>query len=499
VRLAATTILFGGGSKETKSQADSDSDARVTACPACHRNFSPDTQFCPYDGERLELQQRQTATRDNLLGSIVDDRYEVLAVIGEGGMGRVYRVRHRRLGRSFALKALRLDLARESVLTERFIQEARAAAVLTHPNVVQINDFGTLASGQPYFVMELLEGRTLTRILREEGPIDPLRCVTIARQIAEALAAAHSMGVIHRDLKPDNVILIRPTGAHMTVKVLDFGLAKVAVSSRLTRPGVVFGTPHYMSPEQASGEPFDHRVDIYALGIMMFEMVTGRVPFEADTYMGVLSKHMYAAPPKPHAFHAPAGGLPGFEEIIAGCLVKNPAERWPSMTDLARKLNALANSSVGASVAAVNGRTPAESHGVIMNVRTAQPLHWYAVAVSVYFMLGIGLLGLVLTKKSSPPPGPMTVSRVKMEDTRKSNPTRAGPVPDGQGTAKPAPAQSAPLVAEAATESAPEANPASAARRPPASKRVRAENKAPRKKGKIPSLGSGDIADPWAK
>ncbi len=498
MRLAATTILFGGGSKET-TKAQADSDARATACPACQRNFSPDSQFCPYDGERLELQERQTATRDNLLGSIVDDRYEVLAVIGEGGMGRVYRVRHRRLGRSFAMKALRLDLARESVLTERFIQEARAAAVLTHPNVVQINDFGTLASGQPYFVMELLEGRTLTRILREEGPIDPLRCLTIARQIAEALAAAHSMGVIHRDLKPDNVILIRPTGAHMTVKVLDFGLAKVAVSSRLTRPGVVFGTPHYMSPEQASGEPFDHRVDIYALGIMMFEMVTGRVPFEADTYMGVLSKHMYAAPPKPREYHAPAGALSGFEEIIAGCLAKNPVERWPSMTDLARRLNALANSSVGGSEVAVNGRTPTKSHGDIVNAPTAQPLLWYAVAVSVYFMLGIGLLGFVLTKKSPPLPGPMTVSRVKMEDTRKSNPTKAGPVPDGQGTAKPAPALSALSIAEPAAEAAPDANPASAVRRPPALKRVRAENKAPGKKGKIPSIGSGDIADPWAK
>lgn len=493
--MAATTILFGGGSKsEPSPKVDSNPDSLATTCPACQRSYSSDTQFCPYDGEKLELLERQTAQRDGLLGSIVDDRYEVLAVIGEGGMGRVYRVRHRRLGRAFALKALRADLARDPILTERFIQEARTAAVVTHPNVVQINDFGTLTSGQPYFVMELLEGRTLTRILREEGPIEPGRCVTIARQIAEALAAAHAMGVIHRDLKPDNVILVRPTGAHMTVKVLDFGLAKVAVSSRLTRPGVVFGTPHYMSPEQASGEPFDHRVDIYALGIMMFEMVTGRVPFEADTYMGVLSKHMYAAPPKPREYHAPAGALPGFEEIIAGCLAKNPVDRWPSMTELARKLNTLANSHIGGNQVPSPSRVSPEVSDGVATIPTVQPLYLYAMAVSAYFLLGIGCLLYALTKS---PSSSRALAPVVAEVTASDSNAIAGPT--GQGTVAPAAASVGPAPPVSVKPEALEASPASAGRRPPAPKRVRAETKASGKNRKSPSVGSGDIADPWAK
>ena len=448
----------------------------------------------PTTAKNSNLLERQTTQRDNLLGSIVDDRYEVLAVIGEGGMGRVYRVRHRRLGRAFALKALRADLARDPILTERFIQEARAAAVVTHPNVVQINDFGTLTSGQPYFVMELLEGRTLTRILREEGPIEPGRCVTIARQIAEALAAAHAMGVIHRDLKPDNVILIRPTGAHMTVKVLDFGLAKVAVSSRLTRPGVVFGTPHYMSPEQASGEPFDHRVDIYALGIMMFEMVTGRVPFEADTYMGVLSKHIYAAPPKPREYHAPAGALPGFEEIIAGCLAKNPVDRLPSMTDLARKLNTLTNSPADGNQVPALSRVSPKVSDEVATIPTVQPLYLYAMAVSAYFLVGIGCLLYALTRSPSPP---RASAPVGAEVTASNSKAIAGPT--GQETVVPAAASVGPVPPVSVKPAPPEASPASAGRRPPAPKRVGAETKASGKNRKSPSVGSGDIADPWAK
>ena len=314
--LGSNTVLFGSESSPTAGEPPPNDPLAQLVCPACGQTSTSRNKFCPFDGETLVTDQgRGAAVPDPLLGITVDDRYEVLAVIGEGGMGRVYRVRHRRLGRSFALKALRTELARDTNLAERFIQEARAAAVVTHPNVVQINDFGTLHTRQPYFVMELLEGRTLARIIREEGPIEPLRCLTIARQIAEAIAAAHAMGVIHRDLKPDNIILVRPSGSHTIVKVLDFGLAKVAGSNRLTRPGVVFGTPHYMSPEQASGEQFDHRVDIYALGIIMFEMLTGRVPFEADTYMGVLSKHLYAQPPQLRDFNLPHVGNPAAGRI----------------------------------------------------------------------------------------------------------------------------------------------------------------------------------------
>ncbi len=500
--MAATTILYGGRSvEEPKPPVESNTPQQTTTCPSCQRNFSPNSSFCPYDGERLEVSRLQHPVADSLLGTVVDDRYEVLAVIGEGGMGRVYRVRHRRLGRSFALKALRVDLARDASLTERFIQEARAAAVVTHPNVVQINDFGTLTSGQPYFVMELLEGRTLTRILREEGPLVPGRCVAIARQIAEALAAAHATGVIHRDLKPDNIILIRPSGAHTTVKVLDFGLAKVAVPSRLTRPGVVFGTPHYMSPEQAAGENFDHRVDIYALGIVMFEMVTGRVPFEADTYMGVLSKHMYAAPPNPREYHAPAGGLAGFEEVIAGCLAKKPSDRWSSMTDLARRLNELATSQPVQNLSKAPPSSTSIHSEVPPKLASVQSLYWYAAGVSFYFLFALGLCWLIGSHQVASTPGlqpkatPSVVSSSPIV-------TQAPPGPSTEVTGAPAvTAQPAadPNLAVSVTTVGPLPSPASAGRRPPPPKASRTENKASVKNKKHPSVQSGDIADPWAK
>jgi len=196
VPLGSNTVMFGSELPPTDGDTPSNDPLSQLVCPACGQTSTSRNKFCPFDGETLVTDQGSRATvPDPLLGVTVDERYEVLAVIGEGGMGRVYRVRHRRLGRSFALKALRVELARDTNLAERFIQEARAAAVVTHPNVVQINDFGTLYTRQPYFVMELLEGRTLARIIREEGPIEPVRCLTIARQIAEAIADALRGGV----------------------------------------------------------------------------------------------------------------------------------------------------------------------------------------------------------------------------------------------------------------------------------------------------------------
>jgi len=491
--VGATTILIGGRAEATPhTEVISDSANVGTTCPTCQRSFSADGQFCPYDGERLGADTRQQSEQDPLLGSIVDDRYEVLAVIGEGGMGRVYRVRHRRLGRAFALKALRVDLARDAVLAERFIQEARAAAVVSHPNVVQINDFGTLSSGQPYFVMELLEGRTLTRILRDEGPIEPGRCAAIARQIAEALAAAHAMGVIHRDLKPDNVILVRPIGAHPTVKVLDFGLAKVAGSSRLTRPGVVFGTPHYMSPEQAGGESFDHRVDIYALGIVMFEMLTGRVPFEADTYMGVLSKHLYAAPPSLHEYHPPAGGLAGFEALIAGCLAKKPDDRWPGMTELARRLNALIIPPPGVSRPPVTDDSPSNPSDELPSIPTVQSWPWYvAGAVALLAIIG-GIWWHFSRHPASGQPGMGVAAAAVTALPRQLSRSELGPAVSERPL-------DAPIVPVSAATTGPNESPASVARRPPPSKPARKESKASVKNTKRQSIESGDIADPWAK
>jgi serine/threonine protein kinase len=325
-----TLLLFSGAPQEPTVAREPEERGPPRVCPACAQQFSGgDTRFCPFDGESL-IESSHDVKKDPLLGVVVDERYEIVEVLGEGGMGTVYRVRHRTLERALALKALRRDLASDKDLPQRFIQEAKAAAAVDHPNVVQITDFGTLDTGQPYFVMELLEGEPLSRVM-SDGTLTVDRVLKIAMQVAEALAAAHEAGVVHRDLKPDN-IQVRRVGHTDVVKVLDFGLAKIAGASRLTRAGIVYGTPHYMSPEQASGDPSDHRVDIYALGVVMYEMLTSHLPFEADSFTGVLAKHMYMEPALPSSLRPDI--RPGVDAIVMRCLAKQPAERHATMGDL---------------------------------------------------------------------------------------------------------------------------------------------------------------------
>jgi serine/threonine-protein kinase len=317
--------------------------ASTKVCGQCGSRFSGDARFCPFDGEPLRLALESERVEDPLLGSVIDDRYEVSEVLGEGGMGTVYRVRHRILERAFALKVLRADLSRDSDLGVRFTREAKAAASISHPNVVQITDFGSLPSGQPYFVMELLVGDSISTVIGKGGPLPAARAVRMLLQIVDALSAAHIAGIVHRDLKPDNIFVCNTPSGDEVVKVLDFGLAKVAGQSRLTKAGLVFGTPHYMSPEQASGGAIDERTDLYALGVVMYEMFTGRVPFEADTYMGVLTKHLYVEPTPPSVLLGEPAELGALEQVILRCLEKKPEKRYESMVALAAELRRVAS------------------------------------------------------------------------------------------------------------------------------------------------------------
>jgi serine/threonine-protein kinase len=315
----------------------------ASRCPSCKQHFTGDARFCPFDGDALVAAPGYRADADPMIGTVVEGRYEVERVLGEGGMGVVYGVRHRALDKRFAMKVMRADMAKEGELAERFIQEARAAAAIGHPNIVQITDFGELPNRAPYFVMEFLEGIALSKLLRSGGPPPFARALRILKQVAAALGAAHAAGVVHRDLKPDN-IHITPNDV---VKVLDFGVAKMAGAGRLTRTGMVFGTPHYMSPEQASGASVDHRADIYALGIIMYEMFTGRVPFEADSYMGVLTKHMFMLPEPPSHVNARVRELGALEDVTLKCLEKKPEARYPSMEALIAEIESIARCGAG--------------------------------------------------------------------------------------------------------------------------------------------------------
>jgi eukaryotic-like serine/threonine-protein kinase len=329
----------------------------IKHCPECSQRYGPEARFCPFDGAELDSLSWDPAS-DSLLGTIVDDRYEVCAVLGEGGMGTVYKVRHVSLERMFALKVLRKELAKDADLAARFTQEARSTARIKHPAIVQITDFGRLPDGAPYFVMELLLGQPLSVVLKSRGALPHDLACRLVLKIAEGLAAAHEEGIVHRDLKPENVFLVGRTASAMVpedVRIVDFGAAKVMGASRVTKTGIVFGTPHYMSPEQANGGVVDHRADIYALGVIMYQLFTGRVPFEADTYMGVLTQHMFVQPVRPSEVSPYAKDLGAIEDVILRALEKKPEARFASMEALAAAVRQAVRVGPGGEVIALRG------------------------------------------------------------------------------------------------------------------------------------------------
>jgi serine/threonine-protein kinase len=283
-----------------------------------------------------------TSKPDPLVGYTIDNRYKVESVLGEGGMGVVYRCRHKIIDKKVAMKVLRADMARDKEATERFLMEAKAASAIGDDHIIDISDFGLLPDGSTYFVMEYLDGQPLST-LGNGQPVPVARILKISRQLAEGLAAAHEAGIVHRDLKPDNIFLITRGGDKDFVKILDFGIAKVPTSSAgLTRAGSVFGTPHYMSPEQAAGAAVDHRGDIYSFGVILYELSCGKVPFDADNFMGILTQHMYKAPVPIRALVPPPQEIPpGLDAIILKCLSKRPEQRYNSMRELQADIDKL--------------------------------------------------------------------------------------------------------------------------------------------------------------
>jgi serine/threonine protein kinase len=272
------------------------------------------------------------------------NNYEVKRLLGEGGMGAVYVAEHPVLGRRVAVKVLRRELVQDEKLVARFLNEARAADAIRHPNIVQVQDVGLLSDGLPYIVMELLEGQTLGARITAAGRLGVAETLALSGQAAAAIAAAHQVGIVHRDLKPDNLFLVLDDAApaRQRVKVLDFGIAKLRVelggSDLRTKTGAVMGTPTYMSPEQCLGRSaeVDHRTDVYALGVIMFEMLCGVPPFVGEGFGEVLVMHMTQPPPSPRALNPEI--TPSVEQLLLCALAKRKEDRFATMQEMAEAI-----------------------------------------------------------------------------------------------------------------------------------------------------------------
>jgi serine/threonine-protein kinase len=349
----ALTEAFGKGAGEQPRVAVTTSlfpPAPLRTNANCKRSFPPllQTLQCADPAPRpLVSYPPPAASAGCGLGTVLDGRYKLESILGEGGMGIVYLARHCIIDKRVAVKVLRRDFAHDKAISERFLLEAKSASSIGNPHIVDISDFGRLPDGATYFVMEWLDGAPLSKLVSDGQRVPVARVLSIGRQIAEALFAAHQRGIVHRDLKADNIFLVKRGTDPDFVKILDFGIAKVMTGPdpHKTQVGALFGTPHYMSPEQAAGAPVDYRTDVYGLGVILYELASGRVPFEGNNLMEILTQHMYRAPVpirsllQPQAVEVP----PGLDAIVMKALSKRPEQRYATMQEFARDLERLAN------------------------------------------------------------------------------------------------------------------------------------------------------------
>jgi serine/threonine protein kinase len=315
-------------------------------CPTCGRHYSADFKVCPEDQTPLQADATladPTAPVDPLVGHTLDEKYHLEARLGIGGMGTVYRARHLLIDRPVAVKVLNQRFVEDEAARTRFHREARAAGRLQHANAVTVTDFGESQDGYVYLVMELLEGRTLREVLAKEAPLDAARSVSLMMQISAAVAAAHEAGIIHRDLKPANIFIVQRAEVPAVVKVLDFGIAKLAVESldedepmTLTQIGAMIGTPRYMSPEQCDGAELTPAADVYSLGVILYEMLTGTVPFSGSTPLAIAMKHISQVPCSPREIVSTIP--PALEQVVLHTLEKRPQDRPANAAEFQKEL-----------------------------------------------------------------------------------------------------------------------------------------------------------------
>ena len=315
----------------------------MKVCTVCGTQWPDDTNFCPNDGATLRAD-----TGGDLVGSILADRYRIERKLGEGGMGAVYLGEHVKMRRKSAIKVLTKALAHDADAVARFNREAANAARINHSNVCAIYDFGETSDGLIYLAMEYIEGQTLNELLRRDGPLPPRRAARLLVQAGDALQAAHDLGIVHRDLKPDNIMVTRGRDDADVVKVVDFGIAKAIggeEGQKVTKTGLVIGTPEYMSPEQLSGDVLDGRSDIYSLALVLFRALTGDLPFPADTAQEALIKRLTDEPLKLAQVHPEGSFSDDMQRTMDRALQRMPGDRYPTaaafVEEMTRAIEAL--------------------------------------------------------------------------------------------------------------------------------------------------------------
>ena len=320
-----------------------ESKPEVLHCPSCGRPHRESGRYCPGCGRDLEaVTSSIDGSADPLIGTVIADRYRFLDRIGQGGMGAVYRVEHVLMGKLMCMKLLRTSHATRPLAVRRFRQEIKAVSRLSHVHTVSVFDCGATEEGSLFIVMEYLGGEDLDRIINREGPMSAVRAARIGRQVCASLGEAHTCGIVHRDVKPGNIILMDVAWEMDFIKVLDFGIAKFSDSSgdSVTDTGLIVGTPYYMAPEQAKGDgDVGPAVDVYGLGIVLYELITGQLPFKGDTPVDYIKAHMRQTPPPPSKVRPDLAVPEEMERIVLQAIAKKPKQRFASIGEMGRALD----------------------------------------------------------------------------------------------------------------------------------------------------------------
>jgi serine/threonine-protein kinase len=310
--------------------------SEVKLCPTCGTEYPLSERFCPRDGTAL----RSSNPQGDLVGSVVHEKFHVIKKLGEGGMGAVYLAEHVKMGRKVALKVMNPGMHQDPDAIARFNREAKNASQLNHPNVCGIYDFGETPDGLIYLAMEFIEGSSLTSVIEKSGSLTPARAANIIHQAADALQVAHDYGIVHRDLKPDNIMIARARDGSDVVKVVDFGIAKASSSDaqKVTKTGLVVGTPEYMSPEQLAGDKLDGRSDIYSLGLVAFNCLTGKLPFPSNSAQEAMIMRL-TDQPKTLAEMKPDVAWPEqLQAVMDRALARDVADRYQSAAEFGRDM-----------------------------------------------------------------------------------------------------------------------------------------------------------------